>query len=60
MEYAMVEEGITIVLMLGGITVAIICIILMLDRIDKTLQKNDESLSKIEQHLDRIDQKDKD
>ncbi len=60
MEYAMVEEGITIVIMLGGITVAIICIIFMLDRIDKTLQKNSESLSKIEQHLERIDQKDKD
>ena len=60
MEYAMVEEGITIVIMLGGITVAIICIILMLYEITKTLQKNGESLSKIEQHLERIDQKDKD
>ena len=48
MEYAM-EEG--IIIMLTGITVTIICIILMLDRIDKTLQKNGESLSKIEQYL---------
>ena len=60
----MAEQGITTVLMLGvggiGIAVAIVCVLLMLDRIDKTLQKNSESLSKIEQHLERIDQKDKD
>ncbi len=60
MEYAMAEQGITIVLILGCITVAIIGIILMLYEITKTLQKNGESLSKIEQHLERIDQKDKD
>jgi hypothetical protein len=60
MEYAMAEQGITIVLMLGCITVAIICIIFMLVEITRTLQKNGESLSKIEQHLERIDQKDKD
>ena len=57
MEYAMVEEGITIVIMLGGITVATISIIFMLDRIDKTLQKNSESLSKIEQHLGDTEEK---
>ena len=53
MEYVIVEQGITIALMLGvgGIAIAIICIILMLYEMNKTLQKNSESLSKIEQHF---------
>jgi hypothetical protein len=38
MEYAM-EEGIAIIIMLTGIAVAIICVILMLYEMNKTLQK---------------------
>ena len=56
MEYAMAEH-ITIVLMLGCITVAIVCVLLMLYEITKTLQKNGESLSKIEQHLGDTEEK---
>ena len=56
MEYAM-EEGIAIIIMLTGIAVAIICVILMLYEMNKTLQKNSESLSKIEQHLGDTEEK---
>ena len=44
----------------GGIFGALVSIILMLERISKTLKSNGESLSKIAKHFEQINEKDKD
>jgi uncharacterized membrane protein YqgA involved in biofilm formation len=41
----------------GGIFGALVSIILMLERISKTLKSNSESLSKIAKHFEQIEEK---
>ena len=59
MEYVIVEKGIAIMLLfwIAFIAVMLTGVVFVLYEITKTLQKNGESLSKIEQHLGDTEEK---